>query len=91
MATRTYASGNRTFEITLAETPAGRWTVEHVYDKSLNAEIRVPGVASIVDRRRAFTGDYRQVVAVQDLTTTVRSSRAGGPSSVPLDRAIDTL
>ena len=51
MATRTCGSGNRTFEITLSGTPAGSyssWTVEHVYDKSLNAEIRVPGVASIV-------------------------------------------
>ena len=54
MATRTYASGNRTFEITLSGTPAGipagsalSWTVEHVYDKSLNAEIQVPGMKSI--------------------------------------------
>ena len=49
MATRTYASGNRTFEITLSGTPAGTsWTVEHVYDKSLNEEIHVPGMDSIV-------------------------------------------
>jgi hypothetical protein len=59
MATRTCASGNRTFEITLsgtvagilAGTPAGSdssWTVEHVYDKSLNCEIRVPGMDSII-------------------------------------------
>ena len=60
MATRTHARVDRTFtavrtalgrEITLSGTPAGSysaWTVEHVYDKSLNAEIRVPGVASIV-------------------------------------------
>ena len=57
MATRTYASGNRTFEITLsgtpgaAGTPAGSdssWTVEHVYDKSLNSEVQVPGMDSII-------------------------------------------
>ena len=47
MATRTYASGNRTFEITLSGTPAGRWTVEHVYDQSINAESHVPGMDSI--------------------------------------------
>jgi hypothetical protein len=53
MATRTCASGSgtRTFDITLSGTPTGSdslWTVEHVYDKSLNAEIRVPGMDSIV-------------------------------------------
>jgi hypothetical protein len=55
MATRTYASGNRTFEITLSGPPTGApagsdssWTVEHVYDKSLNEEIHVPGIDSIV-------------------------------------------
>ncbi len=51
MAIRTCASGNRTFEITLSGTPTGSnslWTVEHVYDKSLNQEIRVPGMDSIV-------------------------------------------
>jgi hypothetical protein len=49
MATRPYTSGNRTFEITLSGTPAGtRWTVEHVYDKSLNEEIHVLGMDSIV-------------------------------------------
>ncbi|MBE3065122.1 MAG: hypothetical protein IMZ69_08915 [Spirochaetes bacterium] len=55
MATRTYASGNRTFEITLSRIPAGTpagsdssWTVEHVYDKSLNEEIDVPEMDSIV-------------------------------------------
>ena len=51
MATRTYASGNRTFEITLSGTPAGSassWTVKHVYEKSINAEIHVPGMDSIV-------------------------------------------
>ena len=58
MATRIYASGNRTFEITLSGTPAGipagapagsdsSWTVEHVYDKSINEEIQVPGMKSI--------------------------------------------
>ena len=58
MATRTCTSGNRTFEITLAGTPAGRWTVEHVYDKSLNAEIRVPEMDSIAASTEdaAFTG-----------------------------------
>ena len=55
MATRTYANGNRTFEITLSGTPAaagaptGTWTVEHVYDKSLNEEIHMPGMDSIVE------------------------------------------
>lgn len=50
MATRIYASGNRTFEITLSATPGSRspWTVAHVYDKSLNEEIRVPGIDGIV-------------------------------------------
>jgi hypothetical protein len=49
VATRTYASGIRTFEITLSGTPAGTsWTVAHIYDKSLNAEIQVPGMDSIV-------------------------------------------
>jgi len=50
MATRTYVSGNRMFEITLSGTSASysSWTVEHVYDKSLNAEIHVLGVDSIV-------------------------------------------
>ena len=48
MATRIYASVDRTFEITLSGTPAGRWTVEHVYDKSLNAESHVPGMDSIL-------------------------------------------
>ena len=73
MATRTYASGNRTFEITLSGTPAGipagapagsdsSWTVEHVYDKSLNSEIQVPGmdrtiVASTEDGAFARTCD----------------------------------
>lgn len=51
MATRTCASGNRTFEITLSGTPMksdSSWTVEHVFDKSLNQEIEVPGIKSIV-------------------------------------------
>ena len=57
MTTRTYASGNRTFEITLSGTPAAAgtpaggdssWTVEHVYSKSLNSEIQVPGMDSII-------------------------------------------
>jgi hypothetical protein len=55
MATQTYASGNRTFEITLSRIPTGTpagsdssWSVEHVHDKSLNEEIDVPGMESIV-------------------------------------------
>ena len=51
MATRTCACGNRTFEITLSGTPTrsdSLWTVEHVYDKSLNSEIQVPSMNSIV-------------------------------------------
>ena len=50
MATRTYASGNRTFDITLSGTPAGSyssWTVQHLYDKSLGEEIHLPGMDSI--------------------------------------------
>jgi len=51
MATRTYVSGNRTFEITLSETHArsgSSWTAEHLYDKRLNEESHVPGMESIV-------------------------------------------
>ena len=51
MATRTCACGNRTFEITLSGTPTrsdSLWTVEHVYDKSINSEIHVPSMDSIV-------------------------------------------
>ena len=51
MATRTCVSGNRTFEITLSGSPIksdSSWTVEHVFDKSLNQEIEVPGIKSIV-------------------------------------------
>jgi hypothetical protein len=51
MATRPYVRGDRTLEITLSGTPAGSsssWTVTHVYDKSLNEEIRVPGMDGIV-------------------------------------------
>jgi hypothetical protein len=51
MPTRTCVRGDRTFEVTLSGTPTGSdalWTVECVYDKSLNAEIRVPGMDSIV-------------------------------------------
>lgn len=51
MATRTYISDGRTFEIALAGPPAERsssWTVEHVFDKSLNQEIRVRGMERIM-------------------------------------------
>ena len=51
MATRSCTSVNRTFEITLSGTPIksdSSWTVEHVFDKSLNQEIEVPGIKSIV-------------------------------------------
>ena len=51
MATRICARCNRTFEIALSGTPTGRdslWTVDYVYDKSLNQEIRVPGMNSIM-------------------------------------------
>jgi hypothetical protein len=50
MTTRTYhASGDRTFEIMLSGTHAGTWwSVEHVYDKSLNQEICVPGINLMV-------------------------------------------
>ena len=51
MATRICTSGNRTFEIVLSGHATGSdslWTVEYVYDKSLNAEIHVPGMDSTV-------------------------------------------
>jgi hypothetical protein len=46
-----FFNNRRTFEIPLSGTPAGSassWTVEHVYDKSLDAEIQVLGIDSIV-------------------------------------------
>ena len=51
MATRICARCNRTFEISLSGTSTGSdslWTVEYVYDKSLNEEIQVPEMDSIV-------------------------------------------
>ena len=50
MATRTCASGDRIFEVTLSGTPIKNdsWTVEHVFDRSLNQEVSVPGMESIV-------------------------------------------
>ena len=51
MATRTYTCGDRTFEIALAGPPAVRdssWTVEHVFDRSINQEICVRGMESIM-------------------------------------------
>ena len=72
MATRTYASGDRTFEITLSGTPAGSsasWTVTHVYDKSLNEEIRVPGIDSIV----ASTEDAAFARACDHIDSWLRS------------------
>lgn len=51
MAKRTYTSGDRTFEITLAGTSRGsswQWTVDHVFDRSINQEIRVPGMEDIL-------------------------------------------
>jgi len=49
MATQVFVTGNRTFEITLSGTSRGDalWTVEHVYDKSLNSEIKIPTMDSI--------------------------------------------
>jgi hypothetical protein len=50
VAIRTYASGDRTFEVTLSGTPSGvfsAWTVEHVFDRSINQEIHVPGMDGI--------------------------------------------
>ena len=48
MATQTFVSGNRTFEITLSRTSRSDslWTVEHVYDASLNSEIQVPSMTA---------------------------------------------
>lgn len=51
MATRTYAAGDRTFEITLLGTPpdsSSLWTVIHVYNGSINQEIQVPGMDKVV-------------------------------------------
>ena len=51
MSIRICASCNRAFEIRLSGTSTGRdslWTVECVYDRSLNEEIHVPGMDSIV-------------------------------------------
>ena len=60
MATHTFVSGNRTFEITLSRTSRSEslWTVEHVYDKSLNSEIQVPSMDRIVAKTEgaAFAG-----------------------------------
>jgi hypothetical protein len=72
MATRPYASGDRTFEITLSGTPAGSyssWTVEHVYDRSINQEIHVPGMDSIV----ASTGDAAFAHACDCIDKSLRS------------------
>jgi hypothetical protein len=75
MATRTCASGsgNRTFEITLSGIPTGSeslWTVEHVYDKSLNCEIHVPGMDSIV----AATEDAAFARTLDCIDTSLRST-----------------
>ena len=50
MASRTCASGDRIFEITLVGTPVRNdsWIVEHVFERSLNQEVSVPGMESIV-------------------------------------------
>ena len=50
MATLIFVSGNRTFEITLSSTSrsGSPWTVEHVYDKSLNSETQIPRMDSIL-------------------------------------------
>lgn len=50
MKTRTYVSGDRTFEITLNGAPRempGSWTITHVFERSLNEEICVSGIAKI--------------------------------------------
>ena len=49
MATRLFVTGDRTLEITLSGTSRNNalWTVEHVYDKSLNSEINVPRMDGI--------------------------------------------
>jgi hypothetical protein len=81
MARRTCASGNRAFEITLSGIPTesdSLWTVEHVYDKSLNCEIRVPGIDSIVASTEdaAFARICDRVstcLRSKTLTTTLRS------------------
>ena len=72
MATRTCAMGDPTFEVTLSETPSGSsssWTVEHVYDSSINQEIRVPGMDSIV----ASTGDAAFARACDLINKSLRS------------------
>ena len=90
MATRTCASGDRIFEITLARTPVRNdsWTVEHVFDRSLNQEVSVPGMESIVGRWVCtHLRPYRQVVAAQDLTTALAIVRHHRPLSIELDEA----
>ena len=50
MWTRSYLSGDRTFEVTLSGTSRGTswsWTVTHVFDRSLNEEICLPGMGDI--------------------------------------------
>lgn len=60
MATQIFVCGNRTFEITLSRISRSdlSWTVEHVYDRSLNSEIQVPGMDHIVAKTEeaAFAG-----------------------------------
>ena len=72
MATRTYVSGDRTFEVTLSGTPSGvssAWTVEHVYVRSLNQEIQVPGMDGIT----ASTEDAAFARACDCLDKSLRS------------------
>ena len=48
LVTRTCAIGDRMFEITLSGTPIRNdsWSAEHVFDRSLNQEVSVPGMES---------------------------------------------
>ena len=72
MATRPYASGDRTFEITLLGTPpdsSSLWTVIHVYNGSINQEIHVRGMDSIV----ASTEDAAFAPACDCIDKSLRS------------------
>lgn len=49
MGTRTYVSGERTFEVTLSTSrdTSWSWTVTHVFERSLNEEICLSGMENI--------------------------------------------
>jgi hypothetical protein len=73
VATRTYVSVDRSFDITLNGTSRGDlwlWTVTHVFDRSINEEIRLPGMEHI----RASTDETAFALACDCIA---KSSRPG--------------